>query len=539
MRLSTLAEDFNIRGPGDPDIPGLSEDSRRITPGMLFVAVPGTAQDGHAYVAEAIARGAAAIVAERSEDVPDDVPLVRVDSARRALAVLAARFYGAPAEVLQIVGFTGTFGKTSTSEILRVLLEAGGSRTGVLGSLGARYGDFHDPGNGLTTPAPVEMHRALRGLRDAGARTAIMEVTSHALLMDRARGLTFGGGLIAAIMPGEHTDFHRTYDDYVAAKRLFLDYLAPDAVLAFDADNPTSAALAAEARVAVRAGVSLERPAAPTRARSGREVGTPAAVQLREIVLDHEGARFVCVLAADGPRNDQPGMVRLPPPPPSGQRGYGGPGKPDATLGFEAAAGYRMHSPMLGPGHLRNVALAIAYATAAGVEPEVSAAALRTLVPLRRRMERYDAAGRAVLDDTAAHPDSLRATFEVADMLAAGRPASRVAVAYAIRGSRGADINRRNAEALAELTSAHRIDALIVTAALDTAGGTDRATPAEIDATRGAFADRGVQIGWNDTLRDAVRAAMADTRAGDLIVLIGAQGMNEGKRMLTEEVAGR
>ena len=140
------------------------------------------------------------------------------------------------------------------------------------------YGPFHDPGNGLTTPAPVELHRALRGLRDAGADTAIMEVTSHALLMDRARGLSFGGGLIAAIMPGEHTDFHRTYEDYVAAKRLFLDYLAPGALLAFDADNRVSASLAADARVAVRAGVSLQGPAAPKRARSWREGGADATV---------------------------------------------------------------------------------------------------------------------------------------------------------------------------------------------------------------------------------------------------------------------
>ena len=516
MRLARLAEGFDIRGRSDPDISGISEDSRRITPGMLFVAVPGSAQDGHAYVADAIARGAAAIVAERPGDLPEGVPVVRVDSARHALAVLAARFYGAPAEALRIVGFTGTFGKTSTSEILRVLLDAGGSRTGVLGSLGARYGAFHDPGNGLTTPAPVELHRALRGLRDAGADTAIMEVTSHALRMDRVRGLSFGGGLIAAIMPGEHTDFHRTYDDYVAAKRLFLDYLAPDAVLAFDADNRVSAALAAEARVAVRAGVSIE-PAAPKRARSCREGGA-AAVQLREVVLDHTGARFVCVVASEGRRCDQPGMVRL---------------KPDATFG------HRMHSPLLGPGHLRNVALAIAYATAAGVPPSDAAAALSTLVPLRRRMERYEAAGRAVLDDTAAHAQSFRATFQVADLLAAGRAAShgrcRTVVVYAIRGRRGVDINRRNAEALAELVGGRRIDSAIVTAALDVSGEADLATAEEIDAAREAFREHGVASEWHDTLRAAIRAAAAQTGAGDLIVLIGAQGMNEGKRILLEE----
>ena len=248
---------------------------------------------------------------------------MRVDSARRALAVLAARFYGAPAEALRIVGFTGTFGKTSTSEILRVLLDAGGARTGVLGSLGARYGAFHDPGNGLTTPAPVELHRALRGLRDAGADTAISGSDEPALAADgpRARPVVRRRA-DRRDHAGEHTDFHRTYEDYVAAKRLFLDYLAPDAVLAFDADNHVSAALAGEARVAV---------AAHARDPCARQGGGDAAVQLREIVLDHTGARFVCVTAD--------------------------------------AAGHRMHSPLLGPGHLRNVALAIAYATAAGVRP--------------------------------------------------------------------------------------------------------------------------------------------------------------------------
>src|SRR5688572_29841387 len=102
MRLARLAEGFDTQAQGDPDLTGISEDSRRIAPGMLFVAIPGSAQDGHAYVADAIARGAAAIVAERTGDVPEGVPVVRVDSARRALAMLAARFYGAPAEALQI-----------------------------------------------------------------------------------------------------------------------------------------------------------------------------------------------------------------------------------------------------------------------------------------------------------------------------------------------------------------------------------------------------------------------------------------------------
>lgn len=476
MRLSVLAKDLPIRGSADPDVAGVSEDSRRIERGMVFVAVPGTSVDGQGYVADAIARGAVAIVAEHDAGVPPAIPFVRTESARRALATMAARFYSQPAADLDSVGFTGTFGKTSTSEVLRALLEAGGRRTGVLGSLGARYAGFHDPGNGLTTPAPVELHRALRGLRDAGADTVILEVTSHALRMHRVDGLTLAGGLIAAIMPGEHTDFHRSYEDYVAAKRIFLDYLAADAVLAFDADNRAAAALAAEARVGTRAGVSLE--------------GRGRALQLRDVVLNETGARFTI-------------------------------------------DGHSMHSALLGRGHLRNVALALAYALASGVALPDADAILRTLSPLRRRMETYAAGGRLVLDDTAAHPDSFRATFEVAALVAGARDC-RVVVAYAVRGNRGAAINQVNARALADLAAVHRVDTLIVTGASDAVGPVDRASALEIDAAREALAERGRRFVWRDTLRDAMHDAGDATRAGDLIVLVGAQGMNEGRPRLLE-----
>src|SRR5207302_10973508 len=129
---------------------------------------------------------------------------------------------------------------------------------GVLGSFGARYDVLHQADRGLTMPATLERDEALRGPVGAEADTVIMEVTSHALAMERVAGLTFQGGLIAALMPGEHTDFHRSYEDYVDAKRLFLWYLAPNAVLAYDADNRAARRLASDASVAHRAGFSLD-----------------------------------------------------------------------------------------------------------------------------------------------------------------------------------------------------------------------------------------------------------------------------------------
>jgi UDP-N-acetylmuramoyl-L-alanyl-D-glutamate--2,6-diaminopimelate ligase len=356
------------------------------------------------------------------------------------------------------------------------LLDASGRKTGVLGSLGARYGSFAQSGLGLTTPAPVELHAALRGLHDAGADTVIMEVTSHALRMERVRGLTFIGGLLAAVMPGEHTDFHRTYQDYVAAKRLFLDYLAPVALLAYDADNTAARVLASEARVRRLAGFST-LPDLPSSV--GRTV-------LENIRLGADGARF--------------GMN-----------------------------GVEMHSTLAGSGHLRNVALAVTYALASGVPPAIARDVLGRLVPLRRRMERYDAADRQILDDTAAHPESFRATFETAELI----PHTRAAAVYAIRGSRGVDVNRRNLEALAELASLHLVHPLIVTASAGATGPHDVVTDEERDAALDAIASRGQECVFEARLDQALRMALDATRPGDLILLLGGQGMDRGRELIS------
>jgi UDP-N-acetylmuramoyl-L-alanyl-D-glutamate--2,6-diaminopimelate ligase len=477
MRLSELV---TASTSPDPVITGVTEDSRRIAPGMVFVAVPGSALDGHAFVEDAVARGAAAIVAER--DLTAGVPIVRVGSARKALAELAARFHGNPARDLRLIGFTGTFGKTSTSDVLRQLLDAAGRRTAVLGSLGARYGSFARAGLGLTTPAPVELHAALRELREAGADTVIMEVTSHALRMERVYGLTFGGGLLAALMPGEHTDFHRTYDDYVNAKRLFLNYLAPDALLAYDADNRAARQLASEARVARTAGFS----AIHAVAQAFRPAFAVGAITLDNVRLGSDGTHF-------------------------------------------SVHGVEMHSTLPGRGHLRNVGLALAYALSSGVPIEIARDVVARLVPLRRRMERYAIDGREILDDTAAHPESFKATFETADLI----PHTRAAAVYAIRGSRGVDINVRNARALADLALVHGIAPLIVTASEGSAGPHDVVKGDERDAALDAIASRGQPYVFEPRLDAAARMMMEATAPGDLILLLGAQGMDKGREILS------
>ncbi|HEX6322431.1 MAG TPA: Mur ligase family protein, partial [Vicinamibacterales bacterium] len=342
----------------------------------------------------------------------------------------------------------------------------------------------------------VVLHRALRRVKDAGATTVVMEVTSHALMQQRVHGLTFGGGLLAAIRPGEHTDVHRTYDDYVEAKRLFLRYLELGAVLAYDADNRAAARLARERGDLRDAGFSLRRTpidgGEPEGERRGENLRDRRILSLADAQLDGRGA----LLTVDG---------------------------------------VQLRSALLGRANLRNVALALTFARQSGLRAEDAREALAGLQPLRRRMERYEIAGRTVLDDTAGHPESFDATFEVAALL----PAERVVVAYALRGSRGADINRRNALSLAEhaLTiGAHRT---IVTEAADTAGPLDQVTDDERAAAQQAFHDRGLEPSWHETMSEAMQDAAAHTRPGDLIVLVGAQGMNAGRDELEKAIGQR
>jgi UDP-N-acetylmuramoyl-L-alanyl-D-glutamate--2,6-diaminopimelate ligase len=423
--------------------------------------------------------GAAALIAEHQVDGASAVPTAIVASSRAALAHAAARFYGHPGRSLRLIGFTGTFGKTTTSEVLRALLAAGGRRVGLVGSLGARYDGYADPGGGLTTPAPPALHRMLRDLRDRGADTVILEVTSHAVMLDRVEGLRFPDFVLAAIVPGEHTDFHRSYRDYVAAKSRFLEYLAADAVLAYDADNRAARDLAARARVALRVGVSVGR----------RQPAAPHDIVIANVELDEHGALLT---------------VR----------------------------GERMRSSLLGSVNVRAVGLALAHALARDVDLRAARRVLSTLVPPARRMQHFVLAGRTILDDVAAHPDNFRATFEVADLL----PHDRLVVAYAMRGHRGVDINRRNALAVADLALLCAAVRVVVTPSADVVGAGDSASPEEVDATRKAFEERGCEITWEETLAGAMREVTRASSPGDLVVLIGAQGMDEGARLLREAV---
>jgi UDP-N-acetylmuramoyl-L-alanyl-D-glutamate--2,6-diaminopimelate ligase len=241
--LADVPDAVLTQGDANRSILGITHDSRRVRPGDLFVAVPGARHDARTFIDQALARGAAGIVAEGPVDVAHDVAVVRVPSARAALADLAAALYGHPGRAMRMVGVTGTDGKTTTTHLIHAALEQAGRRTGRLSTLGMTTGAGRPPAHfGFTTPESGDLQRMLAGMVGARCADAVIEVSSHALHLDRVRGVPFTAAVFTNLSP-EHLDLHRTMEEYAAAKaRLFAMTAAtgPGAFGVVNADDPAS-----------------------------------------------------------------------------------------------------------------------------------------------------------------------------------------------------------------------------------------------------------------------------------------------------------
>ena len=226
-----------VRGLLPDELTGITDDSRQVGQGSLFVAVRGTTRDGHDFLTAIADRAGAAIVEDASRT---SLPAFVVTDARRAAPIAAAAAYGEPGSKLKLVGVTGTNGKTTTVGMLRHLLDqAEGGRCASIGTLGVLVGSEGKPqpgGGGLTTPGPVELQRVLRALVDAGVTTVAMEVSSHSLDQRRVDGLVFDAAVFTNLTR-DHLDYHGTMEAYVAAKARLIDYLTATGTAVINADD--------------------------------------------------------------------------------------------------------------------------------------------------------------------------------------------------------------------------------------------------------------------------------------------------------------
>ncbi|HEX9605924.1 MAG TPA: UDP-N-acetylmuramoyl-L-alanyl-D-glutamate--2,6-diaminopimelate ligase [Gemmatimonadaceae bacterium] len=363
---SALAERgllVGVSGEIPEEAGGISDDSRKVSRGDLFIAVRGWNSDGHDFLDAAGQRGAAIAIVE--DPSRTSLPSLVVREGRRAAAVASATAYGDPAGNLSLLGVTGTNGKTTTTSIMRHLFDEGDGSSASIGTLGVLVGSAGEilpGGGGLTTPGPVELQRILRELADRGVRTIAMEVSSHSLDQRRVDGLQFDVAVFTNLTR-DHLDYHGTMEKYLEAKARLLDYVKADGTVVINADAPEWKSL---------------RPRSRPLTFAARE---SADIRAEDIRYTSEGSKWRLVT----PR-----------------------GSADVSL------------PLIGDINVENALAAAATAFALGQTPAAIADRLHTVPQVAGRLEIISTRP-TVLRDYAHTPDALERSLKTARAFARGR----------------------------------------------------------------------------------------------------------------------
>ncbi|MDO8461832.1 MAG: UDP-N-acetylmuramoyl-L-alanyl-D-glutamate--2,6-diaminopimelate ligase [Deltaproteobacteria bacterium] len=378
-----ISSEALVQSSGDllATISGITPHSKRVEKGFLFVAIPGSKTDGRLFIEEAIARGAAGIVS--IDPAPKIVPGVnhpggsplpawlQVKEARQALALLSARFYDEPSRSLNLVGVTGTNGKTSLTFLLESIFKEASQKSGVIGTINYRFGEINRPAP-TTTPEPSELQSLLATMRNEGVQSVAMEVSSHALSLDRVVGCHFDV-VCFTNLSRDHLDFHETLDDYFEAKcRLFTEILTSSSKKKKTAVLP---------------------------------VGDPWGKKIRERI----GPSVTVLTYGEGEADISADDVKLT------RRGIRAHIK---TPGGD----FLLSSPLLGQHNLSNLLAATACAVALGFSPEVIKNGLEAVVVIPGRLEAIsNKKGLALFVDYAHTPEALEKVLEMLRPLTIGR----------------------------------------------------------------------------------------------------------------------
>jgi UDP-N-acetylmuramoyl-L-alanyl-D-glutamate--2,6-diaminopimelate ligase len=387
--IAALLRPVEVRGgPGDlaVEVTDLAYDSRSAMPGCLFFCLPGARDDGHRHAAEAVRAGAAAVVCERAVDVA--VPQLLVPVARTAMNRLAATFFGHPSRSLDLVGVTGTNGKTTTTYMLEAIFRAAGRTPGLIGTVETRFPGYSAPGS-RTTPESVDLQRLLRKMVDAGVDCCALEVTSIGLAQGRVDGTELAAGIFTNLTQ-DHLDFHGDMESYYRSKRALFEPERTRVALV-NVDDDYGSRLAAEIA-----------PAYPPQSFVTFGVQAPALLQALDVRLEARSTRFRAVGSAWEPTLDQ--VVQL---------------------------------PLPGAFNVSNALAATAAAAALGLSGDVIAEGLAHLGPIPGRFELVDEGQDfSVVVDYAHTPDGLERLLAAARTMAGGKTGARVVAVFGCGGDR-------------------------------------------------------------------------------------------------------
>lgn len=459
--IAAISGPVELTGNGECAVGALRHDSRAVEPGDLFVAVNGRDDRALDYLPQALDRGAAAVILDDRKHMAmleeRNVPAVLVRDARRAMAEVAHALAGFPAHRMRVYGVTGTNGKTTTSWVLRQILEACGVRTGVIGTLGAIIDGAPEP-TGFTTPESPELVALLARMVESNVQAAAIEVSSHALTLERTAALRFAGAVFSNLTQ-DHLDFHNTMEEYRDAKKRLFDTLDADAPAVVNIDDPAGEAMVRDTYAPVY--------------RYGGDARADA--RIANVALDPAGTRW------------------------------------SLTLGERLGGGVlKLATPLLGGFNVENVTSALTLAIAAGYDRERAVAAIGTLQPVPGRMESYRLpTGATAVVDYAHTPDALENALTSLRSLMNG--AGQLTVVFGCGGDRD-----RAKRPLMGAAAARLADKAIITS-----DNPRSENPEKIIDDVAEGMPSGSRFERESDRASAIRRALASAGAGDVVLIAG------------------
>jgi UDP-N-acetylmuramoyl-L-alanyl-D-glutamate--2,6-diaminopimelate ligase len=487
MQLSELLKVIEVTNNNeveDVEINQVSYHSQKVEKGDLFVCVKGYKTDGHKFLPDAVKRGAVAAIVEDFQD-EIEIPQYVVSDSRVALAKLGAKFYQNPSTKMTMIGITATNGKTTTSYMTNAILENEGRRTGLIGTVIVKNGDKSFPAE-LTTPESLDLQKYLNEMVENDVTHVTMEVSSAALELHRVEGVEYD---IVSLnnMSKEHMEMHGTFEKYFAAKSSLIRNASEHSYAVLNLDDKYSASLVDKTKATV---ISFG-----LNSKDGY-------LHCKNLDLSTGRGKFTVEIL-----------------------------KPFEASGIKyETSEFDVELAVPGLHSVYNAMVAIIISLLSGVRISTIQQTLKEFSGVPRRFEFIYEDEIKVVDDHFANPGNINVTLQTLDFM----DYENLHLVYAIRGRRGATINRENAEVIVDWAEKLRINEVIATRSVSHTTSKDEVTDDEVKAFLDVMDKANIKVHLYQELPDAINEALSKSNKGDLVLLAGCQGMDYGAGIALE-----
>ena len=490
--LKKLLEDLEVEkvlGDLPEEITGLHYHSGHIKEGNLFVAIPGEKVDGHAYIKDAMARGARVVLGSQKTDLP--IAQILVKDPRRALAKISASYFNHPSEKFTLVGITATNGKTSTAFLLNHILQKAGQKTGLIGTVKVAYPSFSEASI-LTTPQSYDLQKHFYHMAQAGIDTCVMEVSSSAQELERVVACDFD--LVSFHnLSREHIDQHGSFENYYRQKKKLVTEAKEEALVLLNEDENLLKKLKEE-------------------------------TQGQVLNLSFEGDSEADILYKDLDLSTGLGAYKY-----QLKKDFSFQGREIHPVEF------KIHLASPGYSSVMNSLVAATEALALGIDPKTIQEALGSFKGVERRFEKVVSEPFIVLDDHFANVKNIETTMSTLKAM----DFKDLVMAYAIRGNRGVHLNEETSQRMASLLKDLPLKGLFVSLSRDVTGEKDQVSEEEREVFIETMEAAGISFKLYDTLKETVKEALELVEEGDVLLLAGCQGMDKGAKILLDLKDGR